>query len=326
VITLLSAALLSALLVWVVRWDALRRGVIDEPSHRSSHQEPTPRGGGVGLLLALGAVLSVRGLGELTPDWVLAVLGVSVVAIVGWIDDHGPLRARLRLTVHVLGGVLFLPVIGAATLPLPLGVVGPAIWVFWTVSAVNVVNFIDGIDGIIALQGVTFAAFCAVAAAPGGLAEGYALALTGACIGFLVWNWNPARIFLGDVGSGALGALFVLGGGLIVLEGEVTFVAVFAPLIPIFLDATVTLLRRARAGERLAKPHRKHLYQRLANSGLGHAKVALAYGVASIGMGTAASVHPGAGLPSLALLILAAGLAGWLVERRLRASGPPVLT
>ena len=103
----------------------------------------------------------------------------------------------------------------------------------------------------------------------------------GACLGFLFWNWAPAHIFLGDVGSGALGVLGVVGGVLVLHEGEWAFLAVFLPLVPIFLDASVTLLRRAWAGEKVYKPHRVHLYQRLANGGWGHSRVTWLYAAAS---------------------------------------------
>ena len=326
ILTFALGVALSAAFVGLVLWYARHRGVIAHPTERSSHVVPTPTGGGLGLIVAFGIAVWI-GTGAAGPsdDASLAALGVFLVAAVGWLDDHGGVPARQRLVVHTIAGLCLLSIVGDVSLPLPLGPLAIVAWVFWTVSAINVVNFLDGIDGLIATQGILFAGFCALAATPSGEAQGFALALLGACVGFLLWNWSPARIFLGDVGSGALGVLFVLGGALLVAEGRVSFVAAFAPLIPIFLDAAVTLARRARSGERLGEPHRSHLYQRLANSPIGHARVTIAYGIVSVGTGVSALLVPNAGLAVLAALLnIVAAIGSW-AERRLATSSPPVL-
>ncbi len=319
-----AAVLLSFLLVALVRWDARRRGILDAPNARSSHAVPTPRGGGLGLVAALAGVVMPLSAGAwMHWDWIAAGAAVAIVAAIGWVDDHGGAPVRLRLSVHLAAGALLVPF--AIDAPLPLPVVAAALWwVFWTVSAINVVNFIDGIDGIIGVTMLVFGASVALAAQPDGTAWTGGLALAGASIGFLLWNWSPARIFMGDVGSGALGVIAVALGAALVTEGGTGFVATFAPLAPIFLDAAATLWRRWRRGERLSQAHRSHLYQRLANNGLGHRRVALLYGGAALACAAAAHLAPRGGLLLLAGLLAALGAAGALLERR-AAADPPVL-
>lgn len=325
----LLATILGVLLVGLVRWDARRRGLIDRPSARSSHVAPTPRGGGLGLLLAFALALGVeltRDGGALTVTAILTVAAVAVVGTIGWIDDHGGAPVRLRLAVHVAAGLLLLPLALAAALPIPtwLAIVW---WVFWTVSAVNVVNFIDGIDGIMGLQAVVYGGFVALVGVAGGGAQESGVALVGASVGFLVWNWNPAKIFMGDVGSGALGVIVVALGAALVAEGSVGFIAAFAPLAPIFLDAALTLVRRARRGEQLSQAHRSHLYQRLANGGWGHARVAFLYAAMSTAAAVAACLAPRGGLLLLGALLVPLVVVWVLLERVAAAipADPPML-
>lgn len=278
----IAAALLSLLLVWLTRAAALRSGMLDSPNSRSSHTTPTPRGGGVGLVLSavlVFGVVSPRSLPLLPLG--AATLAVSCVALVGWFDDRlGGVSPSVRIVVHLLAGLLLLPMAQSAGFASVPWAVAMAWWVFWTISAINVVNFVDGIDGIIGAQVIIFGSHLFVNS--GGVAPSlFGAVLAGASLGFLVLNWSPARIFMGDVGSGALGVLFVFGGILYMREGG-GLLAAFLPLCPIFLDATVTLLIRAYRRERLSQAHRSHLYQRLANGGLGHARVSAAYALASV--------------------------------------------
>lgn len=314
--TFVLAAAAAALLVGLARWDAVRRGLIDHPQERSSHAIPTPRGGGLGLLLAAAiALVAANDMGLASREVLFATAALALVAMIGWVDDHGGTAVRARLAVHLVAGALVVPL--ALTAPLPLAdYAATAWWIFWTVSAINVVNFIDGIDGLIGLQALLYGLFVALVAAPGGGPQLAGLALAGASLGFLGWNWSPARIFMGDVGSGALGLVFVLLGATLVAEGRVGFVAAYAPLAGIFLDAAVTLVRRARRGERLSEAHRSHLYQRLANGGLGHARVALLYGALSAACGAAALLLPHGGPVLLAAVLAGLVAVGALLERR----------
>ena len=198
-----ASAMLAGLLVSLVLRYAVRAAVLDHPSDRSSHSVPTPRGGGLGLISAFLLVFSVW-----APVWdvdwqvVVGLGGVALTALVGWKDDHGGLNVATRLAAHVIAGALLVPLALSPT-PVPnwLGAGAAIWWVFWTVSAINVVNFMDGIDGLIGLQALVFGLHISILGTDSGLARAFGVALAGAALGFLVWNWAPAKIFLGDVGS-----------------------------------------------------------------------------------------------------------------------------
>ena len=318
------AMLLGVVFVGVVRRYALRSAILDRPNPRSSHADPTPRGGGLGLILA---VLSAWLFGVRVNDpvvWV-ALLGIGIVAVVGWMDDRTGGSVAGRLKAQLIGSLCLLP-LALQPFPVPdwMGWGAVAWWVFWGVSAPNVVNFMDGIDGLIGSQMLLFGVHLALLGRDEGFARPLGLALAGACAGFLLWNWAPARIFMGDVGSGALGLTVVLGGILILREGRVGLIASFIPLYPLFLDATVTLLRRAARGDRLTDAHRQHLYQRLANGGWGHARVALLYAVsAAVGVAVAQTAR----YPLWPAILLAYGVlvlaGGFLLDRRVPVPGRP---
>ena len=309
------ATSLSALLVLLVRRRALRRGLLDRPNARSSHAVATPRGGGLGLVVAflITVVLATRA--SLGPAEFCALAGVLVVAAIGWVDDHAGASVRARVVVHVIAGALLLPLGWAIpVLGLPMWS-GPVWWVFWTVASINVVNFMDGIDGIIGLQALIFGSYVALVGEPDGPATAAGFALAGVSLGFLFWNWSPAKIFMGDVGSGAVGVIIVVLGALLMRVGRRDLVTAFAPLVPLFLDATLTLSTRVWRRERLSDAHRTHLYQRLANGGLGHARVALGYGACSIGCALVATRFPAGGVLLLGSL-LAPCLVAWVVADR----------
>lgn len=311
---------------FLVREYALRNGILDAPNHRSSHSVPTPRGGGAGLLggVIAGAIAAtLLGVVDFSGQSIALSLGgaaVLITAWVGWMDDQTGVPARIRILVHIAAGMLLLPMAGSTAIVPGLSVMGVLAafwWIFATVSAINVVNFMDGIDGLIALQVFVIGVHLALLAGDPEPVH-LALALSGAACGFLLFNWAPARIFLGDIGSGALGALGMLIGLMVLAEGEWPVSAVFLPLAPIFIDALVTLLRRAARGARIWEPHREHLYQRLANGGYGHGRVALLYGGISL-IGSWA-VLSGAWYPKnlMALSYVAAvGMIGWAFDARL---------
>ena len=325
----------SALAVGAVRRHALRRGVLDVPSHRSSHAVPTPRGGGVGVVAAVlafgtaAAVLAAAPWAAVLP----CAAAVGAVALVGWADDRRPLGVRERLAVHLSAAVVvaaWAVAIGVAAttfsdsgvevlpaFPRLAVVSGAAWWAFWTVAAVNVVNFMDGIDGLIGSQMVVFGLYAAALGGWTGPGALLGLTVAAASLGFLRWNWAPARIFLGDAGSGAYGVLAVIAGAAAMRGSGVTLARAFLPLAPLFVDAAVTLARRHRAGEAVTTPHRRHLYQRLANGGWGHARTSLAYGAAAA---AAALVGSMASAPARTAAVLAYAVAlvaaGWALDRR----------
>lgn len=294
VVLLAGSFLAAAAAVALVRLDALRRAVLDVPNARSSHTRATPRGGGLGVVVVFlaGALLGGATAGG-SPSAVplgLCLLAAAAVATVGWLDDHGGLAVGPRLLVHVLAGAAT----GFLALRVGLAPAFALVWLFWTISSINVVNFMDGIDGLAASQAVVAFATMAALAPAGSTARALALLGAGATAGFLCWNWAPARIFMGDVGSGTLGCLLVLVGLCVVAAARVDMVRAFLPLFPFFLDATWTMVRRARNGERITEAHRSHLYQRLANGGWGHARVTLAFAAAALPGAAIAQVDSGA--------------------------------
>jgi len=263
---------------------ALQRELLDIPNQRSSHSTPTPRGGGLAIVIVLvitGLVASVLLPGQAL---ILSMLTGAVLAfaMLGWLDDHRDLSARVRFLTQLLFALavvllLSTPDHGSRIPPVPslLLTVAMVLWVVWMV---NLYNFMDGIDGIAAVESLVLSAALAAWFAAAGDAGimWMALALAGASIGFLGWNWSPARIFMGDVGSIALGAFFAL----VALIGwrlyDMPLVA-FLVLYGVFLtDASITLLRRMLRRERWWQAHRSHYYQRAVQSGFSHARVSLA--------------------------------------------------
>lgn len=273
---LVSAVLLAFGLAWGVTRACCRPGswlhFLDMPNERSLHATPTPRTGGVGVMvgvLAAGAWLAVLG-SPGRPEG-LALLGAGLLAGLGLVDDRRSLSARFRLLAQVAVAGLFLATAGFeppwwAWPLLGLGLV----WMS------NLYNFMDGADGLaggMALFGFAFLAAAAWLAGETGLAT-LAAGVAAAAAGFLYFNLHPARIFMGDVGSVPLGFL----AGSLGLTGwsrgawPLWFpLLVFAPFI---LDASVTLVKRALRGEKVWQAHRSHYYQRLVRLGLGHRKTA----------------------------------------------------
>ena len=313
----LGSALFTALAVDYGR----RRGLIDLPGQRRSHAAPTPRGGGIGIVASVCVVLAALAVRGQLPQLPALGLGAALllVAAVGWWDDHHPLSARLRLGVHGIAAIVFL-----AGLPMELPAVQAlafaAVLVFALVAAINVCNFMDGINGIAASQAGLIAAGLAVAFVEAG-SPGWGLlaaALAAACAGFLPFNLPRARIFLGDVGSGALGLL--VGVLLLVawLRGALPLPAVLLLPSAFALDAGLTLLGRMRAGKRWMRPHREHLYQWLVRSGASHLAVTAGYaGWTALMLAAAALLQrqPGLGWPLL-LLVYAGGALLWRQARR----------
>jgi Fuc2NAc and GlcNAc transferase len=283
-LTALAALLLALLLTGIVRKIALAHGVLDIPNERSSHSTPTPRGGGVAIVLAtLAASLALAWRNVLDINLFLALTGGGIiVAVVGFLDDRRQLSARVRLAAHLAAAVWALACMGGLP-PLRfvdqvvsfgwLGYVIGALGIAWTL---NLFNFMDGIDGIAASEAAFVAwsgALLALMTGASAAVPAMAFAFGAVCCGFLLWNWPPAKIFMGDVGSGFMGYVIVV---LAVAAARETPVAPFIWLIlggVFFCDATVTLVLRFAKGERIYEAHRTHAYQRLARLWGNHRRV-----------------------------------------------------
>jgi Fuc2NAc and GlcNAc transferase len=282
-----AVALGSWIGVAIVRGYAMRH-LLDVPSDRSSHAQPTPRGGGLALTLAhLVGVLAASMLGLIFPELVVALVGGGLaVAVVGFLDDHGHVSASWRLLCHflVFGWAVWwlggLPPVDFGWGPVNLGWAGTVLLLVYLAWFLNLFNFMDGIDGIAGVQALTMCVTAALLLYVFGDRPGAALPvvlLAAATAGFLAWNWPPAKIFMGDVGSCYLG--YALGALALwtVVEGWLT-PWVWLILGGAFLaDATVTLFVRARAKATLIKAHRSHAYQRLSRHWRGHLPVTLAF-------------------------------------------------
>jgi len=325
-----ATAFLAALVatLWARR-AAVRYGILDHPNARSSHGQPTPRTGGLAILAAMIASLALSGGALLArPAYGAFFLALAGVAAIGFRDDQGGLSPFTRLGIQTLLAAGFVAVAGGLdTLPLPpplnvpLGWLGPPLAVIWIVTVINFYNFIDGIDGLAGLQAVvTGVGMVVLGFDP--LASLVAASIAGASLGFLFHNWSPARIFLGDAGSGLLGFAFAALPLLAPPEWRSTTVLFAGVSLWFFLaDALWTLVRRVLGGHRWYEAHREHLYQRLVASGLGHASVAAGLGVASALVTTVAlSIADGLGIA----LVLGAALFGAeiaLVSWRMRGRG-----
>lgn len=266
---------IAAVGTWLARGYAIRRQLMDAPGERRSHEVATPRGGGIAIVAALLAAAAWLAW-QLPGDrlWLASfAAGLVLVAGVGWWDDHRPLSPWLRLAVHALAAF---GLAGACWLASGRWEAVAVAWLAVMVL-VNIWNFMDGIDGIAATQAALCAlAFLFVLDGPGAW---LAAALFAACAGFLPFNFPRARIFLGDVGSGALGyalaSLLALAAMAKPMQG-----LLILPMLPFLVDAGFTLLSRILKGERWWTPHVGHVYQRAARR-FGHIRVTLAYLVLS---------------------------------------------
>ena len=321
------------------RWAAQR--MLDIPNERSSHTRPTPRGGGLLIVLVTLAGLWLAalllGIGGRQPALAAFSLAAALIAWVSWRDDLRPVSNRVRFGAHAIGALAVITLVGSwqtVELPLlhmlPLGWLGIPITFFWLVGLTNAYNFMDGIDGLAGGQSVV--------AGLGWLALGQfvgvpplvslvGVLVSGSSLGFLGHNWPPARIFMGDVGSAFLGftlaVLAVLGG---LADARLPFAGVLL-LWPFLFDTIFTILRRLRRRENIFAAHRSHLYQRLVIAGWRHRTVTLLYmGLALLGAGLALAwlfKLPGSALAASLLPPLCALLLWWgvvRVERRTAAA------
>lgn len=315
-LVILVAALAWALTEHVRRY-AVHHSIIDVPNGRSSHDMPTPRGGGLAIVIALlFGVAIAAAVGWVADELAIALVGGgALTAVVGFRDDRRHIEAGARAALHIVaaGWAVFwlggLPVVQVGTETIELGLAGSVLAVIGVSWLINLYNFMDGIDGIAASQALvagTIGGGVLFAVGHTGLAV-LSLLVAAAAGGFMYWNWAPARIFMGDVGSSFLGYVFGVlalaseAAGALPLIGWLMLLGVFT------FDATATLLRRVVNGERWYEAHRKHAYQRLLTAGWSHARVSSAVVVTAAVLAVLATA--GALRPALMPAMVTSGVA-----------------
>jgi len=330
------AFIASLAMTGVVRRYALSRGLLDRPNERSLHSVATPRGGGLAIVLVVLTgivVMAFRGALPIATAVALAG-GGALVAGVGFLDDRRGMPARVRFGIHLLaaawavwwlGGMTELTIGASRAL---VGWAGTLLALATIVWATNFYNFMDGIDGLAAGEAVTVgvAGALLVGHSSSPLA-GLAILIAGASAGFLVWNWPPARIFMGDVGSGFLGFMFAALALASENAGDLPALVWLILLGVFFADATITLVRRMLRGDRWYHAHRTHAYQRIVESGWPHRRVTLLVlllNTALAGLAWGAISEPRRLPLQVFVASIGLGLLYWLVERRrpMPASGP----
>jgi len=307
IVAALVAAVIAIVITRVIETLARRRSLLDIPNERSSHVVPTPRLGGVGIVAGTIAGWLIGG-GAADPQ-IVAIVGVGLaLAAVGLVDDLTRISVAIKYSAQLVAATaaalvadpsLRLEVAGASlVLEGWPAIVATAVWL---TALINAFNFMDGIDGMTGgVAAVTAIVGIGLATAGADLAL---VALAAACIGFLVWNQQPASIFMGDVGSQFLGYLV---GVCLVLQprGEVGLLPVVICVAPFLIDTGVTLVRRAAAGRNVFAGHREHLYQRLTMAGFSHRAVSAGYAIAAAVAGIAALTWSSTAVGQLGTVIL----------------------
>ncbi|WP_325048643.1 MraY family glycosyltransferase [Pantoea ananatis] len=288
--TIIVSFLLATTMTGMMRVYAIRKKILDIPVDRSSHTIPTPRGGGVAIVIAfciLLVIASVFGFVSLNTSLALLVPGI-LTALVGFLDDHGHIRAGVRLIFHFLsaGSALFFlsgfPGIVIAGHEIQLGWAGILFGLFYLVWMLNLYNFMDGINGIAGSQAVTFGLSSLLILSLSmhanlTLGTGLCFALlTGASAGFLLWNYPKAKIFMGDAGSGFLGITIGVLVLIVTRDNNRLFFAEMILLGVFIVDATLTLVRRIMRGKKPYEAHASHAYQILSRRFGSHTPVTAA--------------------------------------------------
>ena len=284
---------ISFVLTHLVRKTAIQRNKFDIPNERSSHQNPTPRGGGVAVVAAfVFGLLALLIRGDIASESFYAiVLPGILVAAIGYLDDLGRVTAaRLRLIGHFVAAVIAVYILdGLPPMPvfaetLDIGLVGNIIAVLFLVWMLNLFNFMDGIDSITGVEALTSCLILTIFLINKSETELWQVPalMCAAVIGFLYFNWPPARIFLGDIGSGFIG--FTIGTiSLVIARSQPLITWAVIILLGVFIvDATVTLIRRLIDKQRISTAHRSHAFQHLANSADRHLKVSLSIAAVNI--------------------------------------------
>lgn len=344
---ILTLTVITALSACVTHYMSCRMQIWDVANERSSHRGKTPKSGGLaiifGFFVALGCAYflpdyftSPTSAQNKTLPWFAVILATFGIALISFLDDLREVSAKLRLATHfvlalmvVLSGLQLteMSFLADETIVLaPLWAIVLAL--IWIVGLTNAVNFMDGIDGLIAVTAVIAAAgFSYINVISGNLFIAYlSAAIAASSLGFLYFNWAPAKIFMGDIGSAFLGFMFAC---LALIAAKFAKTPVDFWVMPLLLfhlifDVTITLIRRAKQNKNLLQAHREHLYQLLVQTGLSHAHVssiALAFVITQFGGALLLLQMPNQMrlLVFIPFLLIQSGYAFWVLKRAQRA-------
>jgi Fuc2NAc and GlcNAc transferase len=281
-----SVLVCSLVLTYLLRIYALKNNVIDIPNSRSSHTQPTPRGGGVSIVLTFLAAIGLCTYFNIIEFYLGVILFSSgaFVAAIGFLDDHGHIDAKWRLLIHLSAafGVVYglggLPELNLFGFDIDFGIIGYGLAVIAIIWILNLFNFMDGIDGIAGIEATTATFFSGLFLSfisPDSALVSLHWFLTASVCGFLVLNFPPAKIFMGDAGSGFLGFMLA---ALALASSQIdqNMLWVWLTLLGVFVvDATFTLIHRLIRGEKVHEAHRSHAYQFASRKYGSHLKVTL---------------------------------------------------
>lgn len=297
--------LLSFGLTYLIRQIALRHNIIDIPNERSSHLNPVPRGGGLAIVICwYTGITALYLLDSINPKLYFSLMSGILIAVISMLDDIYNIRPVIRILVQgtvaviaysILGGVAEMEFsviqIKSSFFIFPFAIIG----IVWFI---NLFNFLDGIDGYASMEAIMVA--LGMFLLTGNLIN---LILVASIVGFLLWNWPKAKIFMGDVGSTQLGFILIIMAIYFHNESQINLV-IFLILSSLFwFDATLTLYRRWKNKEELSKAHKKHAYQRAVQSGLTHLQVNFFAVIINIGLFLLLSAALSYNLPLLPVFI-----------------------
>lgn len=282
----ISVFILSLLLTVFLKRYSEKHNLIDVPNNRSSHIIPTPRGGGLSIVIVflLSLLVLLFLLDYKNNKIIVSILsGGTLVAIIGFLDDHHHVPVKWRFSTHLLASIMALfflsnmPSIPFFEYEIELSIFGILFYSIVLVWLLNLYNFMDGIDGIAGIEAITVLLGAAIILYLQGSIDSIILILAACVAGFLVWNWPPAKIFMGDACSGFLG--FAIGLIAISTSSSEQFninLWCWLILLAVFVvDATYTLIRRITKGDKWYEAHRSHTYQILARKYNSHKKVTI---------------------------------------------------
>lgn len=287
----ISVGLISMSATGIILKYLHKKEILDHPNQRSSHSTPTPRGGGIGILIAIiPAIALVNFTSDAPLVGTIPVLCFALLlAGLSWVDDLRTLGPGIRFFCQILSVMMTL-----YFLPSPtdgyLGGVAPlwlekVILAFGWIWFINLFNFMDGIDGITGVEVISISSGVVLISLFSSLSTEYTqtgLILAAAALGFLKWNWHKAKVFMGDVGSVPLG--FILGWVLILLIAEGFLIASMLVALYYLCDASLTLFKRALRKEKIWLPHREHYYQLATQAGLSHGQTVIRIAFVNMGL------------------------------------------